>query len=69
MSYKLGMTLEERLWEHLMLNPSTELRDLMSWIEMFAHLEDDINQLEKAVGITTKGKGPHKKQKESSVDY
>ena len=52
-----------------MLNPLTDLRDLMSWVEMFAQLEDDVKQAEKATGITTKGEGPHKKQKESSVHY
>ena len=37
-SYKLRMTLRE----NLMLNPPTGLRDLMSRVEMFAWLEDDI---------------------------
>ena len=34
-SYKLGLTLGERLWENLMLNPPTDLQDLMSRVEIF----------------------------------
>ena len=60
-SYKLGLTLGERLWKNLTLNPPTDLWDLMSRVEMFTRLEDDVKQAEKAVGITTKGEGPHKK--------
>ena len=41
----------------------------MSRVEMFAQLEDDVKKAEKAAGITTRGEGPHKKQKEGSVDY
>ena len=41
----------------------------MSRIEMFTWLEDEVKQVEKATGITTKGQGPYKKQKESLVDY
>ena len=36
---------------------------------MFAKLEDNAKQAEKEAGITTRGEGPHKKQKEGSVDY
>ena len=68
-SYKLRLIPMERLWENLTLNPPTDLRDLMSQVEMFTRLEDDVKQTEKAAGITTKGEGPHKKQKEVSVDY
>ncbi|XP_057509141.1 uncharacterized protein LOC130791829 [Actinidia eriantha] len=49
-SYKLGLSPRDRLWKNLTLNPSTNLRDLMSWVEMFARLEDDIMQAEKAKG-------------------
>ena len=45
-SYKLGLTLGERLWENLTLNPSTDLRNLMSRVEIFTRLEDDIRQAE-----------------------
>ena len=59
--YKLGLTLGERLWKNLTLNPPTDLRDLMSQVEMFAWLEDDVKQAEKVTGITTRGEGPYKK--------
>ena len=60
-NYKLGLTLGERLWKNLMLNPPTDLWDLMSWVEMFARLEDYIRQAKKAKGTTAKGKAPLKK--------
>ena len=41
-SYKLRLTSGEKLWEDLMLNPLVDLRYLMSQIEMFARLEDDV---------------------------
>ena len=41
-SYKLGLTFRERLWEDLVLNPLTDLWDLKSRVEMFARLEDDV---------------------------
>ena len=50
-SYKLGLTPGGKLWENLMLNPPTDLRDLMS-IEMFARLEDNVRQAERAAGAT-----------------
>ena len=68
-SYKLGLTPKEGLWENLILNPLTYLQNLMSQVEMVVWLEDDAKQAEKAMGITTRGNGLHKKQKESSVDY
>ena len=60
-SYKLWLTLGERLWENLTLNPLNDLRDLMSQVKMFTRLEDDVKQAEKATGITTRGEGPYKK--------
>ena len=45
-SYKLGLTPGEKLWEDLMLNPPADLQDLMSRVEMFAQLEDDVKQAE-----------------------
>ena len=41
----------------------------MSLVKMFAQLEEDVKQAEKVTGITTRGEGPYKKKKESSVDY
>ncbi|GFS40079.1 hypothetical protein Acr_00g0066590 [Actinidia rufa] len=34
-SYKLGLTPRERIWENLLLNPPTDLQDLMSRVKMF----------------------------------
>ena len=45
-NYKLDLTPRERLWENLKLNPPTDLQDLMSWVEKFARLEDDVRQAE-----------------------
>ncbi|GFY80910.1 hypothetical protein Acr_01g0007190 [Actinidia rufa] len=47
-SSKLGLIPRERLWENLTLNPQTNLQDLMSYVEMFDWLEDDVRQAEKA---------------------
>ena len=44
-----------------MLNPPTYFQELMSQVEMFAQLEDDVKQVKKVVGITTRGEGPYKK--------
>ena len=52
-SYKLRMTLGERLWEILMLNPPTDLWDLMSQVDMFSRLEDDIRKVENAMGTAS----------------
>ncbi|GFY85714.1 hypothetical protein Acr_04g0004520 [Actinidia rufa] len=41
-SYKLGPALGDRLWENLTLDPPIDFRDLMSRVEMFAQLEDDV---------------------------
>ncbi|GFY94866.1 hypothetical protein Acr_10g0002510 [Actinidia rufa] len=49
-SYKLGLAPGDRLWENLMLDPPTGLWDLMSWVEMFARLEDDVRESEKTEG-------------------
>ncbi|GFS43551.1 hypothetical protein Acr_00g0085730 [Actinidia rufa] len=61
-SYKLGLAPGDKLWENLTLDPPTSLRDLMSRVEMFAHLEDDVRQAEKtkaklvAARLQSKGK-------------
>ncbi|GFY88857.1 hypothetical protein Acr_06g0007970 [Actinidia rufa] len=49
-SYKLGRALRDRLWENLTLDPPIGLWDLMSRVEMFAHLEDDIRESKKIEG-------------------
>ncbi|GFY91447.1 hypothetical protein Acr_07g0016430 [Actinidia rufa] len=38
------LTLGERLWVNLTLNPPTNFPDLMSQVEMFAQLEDNVKQ-------------------------
>ena len=43
-SYKLGLTLGEKLCDDLTL-PPTDLQDLMSPMEMYARLEDDVRQV------------------------
>ncbi|GFZ21626.1 hypothetical protein Acr_29g0007880 [Actinidia rufa] len=53
--YKLGLAPEDRLWENLTLDPPTDLWDLMSQVEMFARLEDDVRQAEKAEGKIARG--------------
>ncbi|GFS35820.1 hypothetical protein Acr_00g0042320 [Actinidia rufa] len=68
-NYKLGLTPGERLWENLMLDPPADLRDLMSWVEMFARLEDDVRHAEKATGTIAQSKGSFKKRKENPVEY
>ncbi|GFS36307.1 hypothetical protein Acr_00g0045270 [Actinidia rufa] len=68
-SYKLGLTPGERLWENLTINPPIDLRYLMSRVEMFAWLEDDVRQAEKAMGTPAQGEGPFKKRKENIMDY
>ena len=68
-SYKDRLTPGKRLWENLMLNPPTDLQDLISWVEMLARLEDDVKQAKKAIGTTARGEGPFKNQKENLVDY
>ncbi|XP_057484622.1 uncharacterized protein LOC130771000 [Actinidia eriantha] len=68
-SYKLGLSLRERFWEDLTLNPLVNLRDLMSRVEMFARLEDDVRQAERVRWTSPRGEGSFQKRKESSVDY
>ena len=68
-SYKFGLTPGDKLWKNLMLNPLTDLQDLMSQVEIFSRLEDNIKQVKKVAGITTRGESPHKEQKEGSVDF
>ncbi|GFY81324.1 hypothetical protein Acr_01g0011330 [Actinidia rufa] len=65
----LGLTPGEKRWENLTLNPPTDLRDLMSRVEMFARLEDDIRQAERATGFSSRGEGSFKKWRESSTNY
>ena len=49
--------------------PPTDLRDLMSRVEILAQLENDVRQAEKAIRTTTQGEGTFKKFKENSIDY
>ncbi|XP_057471058.1 uncharacterized protein LOC130759855 [Actinidia eriantha] len=68
-SYKLGLALGDRLWENLTLDPPNSLRDLMSRVEMFAHLEDDVRQTEKIESKTSRGEAQAKRRKDGSGPY
>ena len=68
-SYKLGLAPGERLWEALTLDPPTGLRELMSRVEMFARLEDDVREAEKAEVKSVRGENPAKRKKEGSGSY
>ncbi|GFS38479.1 hypothetical protein Acr_00g0057730 [Actinidia rufa] len=59
----------KRLWENLTLDPPTGLRDLMSRVEMFARLEDDVRESEKTEGKLGRGEAPVKRRKEGSSPY
>ncbi|GFZ04686.1 hypothetical protein Acr_17g0002580 [Actinidia rufa] len=65
-SYKLGLSPGDRLWENLTLDPPTGLRDLMSQVEMFARLEDDVRESERTEGKLGRGEAAVKKRKDGS---
>ncbi|GFY97772.1 hypothetical protein Acr_12g0003130 [Actinidia rufa] len=67
-SYKLGLAPGDRLWENLMLDPPTGLRDLMSQVEMFARLEDDVRQAEKTEGKVGHVQSMPKKMKAAEAE-
>ncbi|PSS21414.1 Mediator of RNA polymerase II transcription subunit 13-like [Actinidia chinensis var. chinensis] len=50
-------------------NPPTGLRDLMSWVEMFACLEDDVRESEKTEGKVGRGEALVKKRKDGFSPY
>ena len=52
-----------------MLDPLSDLRDLMSQVKMFAQLEDDVKQVEKITVTSNRMEIPFKKRKERSIDY
>ncbi|GFS42836.1 pleckstrin homology (PH) domain-containing protein [Actinidia rufa] len=68
-SYKLGLAPRDRLWENLTLDPPTGLWDLMSLVEMFARLEDDVRESEKTEGKVGRGEAPVKRRKDGSSPY
>ncbi|GFZ01188.1 hypothetical protein Acr_14g0008230 [Actinidia rufa] len=68
-SYKLGLSPGDRLWENLTLDPPTGLRDLMSRVEMFARLEDDVRESERTEGKLGRGEAAVKKRKDGSNPY
>ena len=47
-SYNLRLIPSEKIWEDMMINPSIDLGHLMTWVEMFSRLEDDVSQVERA---------------------
>ncbi|XP_057489449.1 uncharacterized protein LOC130775334 [Actinidia eriantha] len=68
-SYKLGLAPRDKLWENLTLDPPISLRDLMSLVEMFAHLEDDVRQAKKTKGKVGRGETTAKRRKDGSSLY
>ncbi|XP_057506518.1 uncharacterized protein LOC130789705 [Actinidia eriantha] len=68
-SYKLGLAPGNRLWENLTLDPPNGLRDLMSRVEMFARLEDDVRQAEKTESKTSRGEAQARRRKDGSGPY
>ncbi|XP_057506541.1 uncharacterized protein LOC130789742 [Actinidia eriantha] len=68
-SYKLGMAPRDKLWENLTLDPLIDLRDLMSWVEMFARLEDDVRQAEKTEEKVGRSEALVKRRKDRSSPY
>ncbi|GFS40490.1 hypothetical protein Acr_00g0068850 [Actinidia rufa] len=68
-SYKLILSPGDRLWENLTLDPPTGLRDLMSRVEMFARLEDDVRESERTEGKLGRGEAAVKKRKDGSNPY
>ena len=68
-SYKLELTLGEKLWEDMTLNPPADLRNLMTQLEMFARLEDDVKQAKWATGSSFQGDSSFKKHREIMVDH
>ncbi|XP_057510747.1 uncharacterized protein LOC130793111 [Actinidia eriantha] len=68
-SYKLGLAPEDRLWENLTLDPPNGLRELMSRVEMFARLEDDVRQAEKTESKTSRGEAQAKRRKDGLGPY
>ncbi|XP_057481985.1 uncharacterized protein LOC130768895 [Actinidia eriantha] len=68
-SYKLGLAPGDRLWENLTLDPPTDLRDLMSQVEMFARLEDDVRQAERTEGKVSHSEVSVKKRKDGPSPY
>ncbi|GFY95201.1 hypothetical protein Acr_10g0005860 [Actinidia rufa] len=41
-SYNLGLTSSEKLWDDLMVNSPAKLQDLLTRVEMYARLEEDV---------------------------
>ncbi|XP_057461870.1 uncharacterized protein LOC130752096 [Actinidia eriantha] len=68
-SYKLKLAPGDRLWENLTLDPPNGLRNLMSWVEMFARLKDDVRQAEKTESKTSRDETQAKRRKDRSGPY
>ena len=66
-SYKLGLIPGERLWDELMVDPPTEMPDLISHVERYARLENDVKKAKCLRAMTFHGKnssGCYKKNAE-----
>ncbi|XP_057488466.1 uncharacterized protein LOC130774448 [Actinidia eriantha] len=68
-SYKLGLAPGDRLWENLTLDPPNGLRDLISRVEIFSRLEDDVRQAEKTESKTSRGEAQARRRKDRSGPY
>ncbi|GFS32854.1 hypothetical protein Acr_00g0025100 [Actinidia rufa] len=68
-SYKLELTPRERLWENLMLNPPTDLWNLMSWVEIFASWRMMSNTQKKLLGgrLGRKARSKSKRRAQSNL--
>ena len=68
-SYKLGLTLGERFWDDLTLDPPTKLPDIMVHIERYARLENDVKLVERLEAMTSRRESStwhHKKVQRSA---
>ena len=66
-NYKLGLIPGEKIWENSMLSLSVDLQNLMSPVEMFTQLEDDVWQVEQNIGLTLRAKGNSKGKRKARL--
>ena len=62
-SYKLGLTPCEKLWDDLTLNLPIEQRNLMSQVEMYVKLKDNVKKAEQAARTSSQIKSSFKRCK------
>ncbi|GFS37695.1 hypothetical protein Acr_00g0053490 [Actinidia rufa] len=54
------------LWNHM---DALMCWDLMSWVKIFARLEDDVKQAEKVTGTNSRSEGLFKKRRDNPIDF